>query len=223
MKPLIVNPNCSIHSRINYCHPKRITQKTSHYFSVKTYQLIQIDTHLTFFTHTISPQKTKSLSFAPRFKIPRFCLVRRPNPYRIFKAYKKLKQYVILGIGANCGECLVTFWKLFQRLKNKNAIISFSSILKNPAFGYTAQADFYNAVLWVETKLGYVEFWSLCAYLERTFGRNRKRPFKNAPRTLDIDIIGFKNQSLRLKHLQIPHIAWFERLSVRIPLLERKV
>ncbi len=166
------------------------------------------------------PLKAESFTLS---KIPRFCFVRPPNPYYAFKAYKKLKNYAILGIGANCGECLVTFHKLFKRLKNKNVIISISSILKNPAFGYTAQADFYNAILWIKTKLGYVEFWSLCAYLERIFGRKRKRPFKNAPRTLDIDIIGFKNQCLKLKHLQIPHIAWFERPSVRIPLLERKV
>ena len=159
--------------------------------------------------------------FALQSKTPRFTLVRPPNPYRSFKAYQQLKQYAILGIGANCGECLITFWKLFKRFKKKNVIISFSSILKNPAFGWEAQADFYNAVLWVKTKLGYVEFWSFCAYLERMFGRNRKRPFKNAPRTLDIDIIGFKNQFLRFKHLQIPHIAWSLRESVRIPLLEK--
>lgn len=197
-----------------------------HYFGIKTYRQTKIAENLTFFTHTLPPPTTKAYqtkAFIPCLKIPHFCSVRLPNPYREFKAYKKLKKYVILGIGANCGKCLVTFWKLVFRLKTKNAIISFSSILKNPAFGYTAQADFYNAILWVETKLNYVEFWSLCSYLERIFGRNRKRPFKNAPRTLDIDIIGFKDQTLRLKHLQIPHIAWFARESVKIPLLERKI
>lgn len=205
--------------RKSYC-PKKITQKSSHYFGIKTYQQIKIGSNMTSFIPAIPLCKTQ---FFALHKIPRFYFVRSPNPYCAFKAYKKLKNYAILGVGANCGECLVTFWKLFYKLKNKNAIISISSILKNPAFGYTAQADFYNAILWIKTRLGYVDFWSLCAYLERSFGRNRKRPFKNAPRTLDIDIIGFKNQYLKFKHLQIPHIAWSQRLSVRIPLLERRV
>ncbi|TLD89143.1 2-amino-4-hydroxy-6-hydroxymethyldihydropteridine diphosphokinase [Helicobacter sp. MIT 05-5294] len=215
-------------------HPKRESpnqeskglKASSHYFGIKTYKKTKINADSTLFTHAVPPLATqlcKPKHFAPSSRIQRFCAVRSPNPYREFKAYQKLKNYVILGIGANCGECLVTFWKLVFRLKTKNAIISFSSIFKNPAFGYTAQADFYNAILWVETKLGYVEFWSLCAYLERIFGRNRKRPFKNAPRSLDIDIIGFKNKTLRLEHLQIPHISWSFRESVKIPLLERKI
>lgn len=202
-------------------HCTKKESQNLHYFGIKTYRQIKISPKITYLVYALPPLQCKPFALQP--KIPRFTLVRPPNPYRLFKAHKQLKQYAILGIGANCGECLITFWKLFKRFKKKNVIISLSSILKNPAFGWEAQADFYNAILWVKTKLGYVEFWSFCAYLERIFGRNRKRPFKNAPRTLDIDIIGFKNQFLRFKHLQIPHIAWSLRESVRIPLLERKV
>lgn len=221
MKSLAHNKTNPIKSYQRFYRTKNESQKSSHYFGIKTYRQIHLNPEMTHFLYTIPPIKAKPLALQP--KIPRFCSVRPENPYRYFKAYHRLKHYTILGIGANCGECLVTFWKLFKRLKNKNAIIAISSILKNPAFGFRAQADFYNAIVWIKTKLGYVEFWSFCAYLERIFGRKRKRPFKNAPRTLDIDIIGFKNQCLRLKHLQIPHIAWSLRASVRIPLLERRV
>ncbi len=191
------------------------------YYGLKTYRKIPLSADLVRFFCTTSPLKNAKKSPFLSVNLRAFTKVRSANPYRIFKDYSHLKHYVILGIGANCGECLVRFWKLFVRFQKQgrqSTLIAISPILKNPAFGYTAQADFYNAIVWLKTKLGYVEFWSLCAYLERIFGRNRKRPFKNAPRTLDLDIIGFKDRRISLDHLRIPHIAWNQRESVRIPL-----
>ena len=194
---------------------QNIRFKSRHYYGVKTYCTDCIAKDCVWFVPTDKAYRNPKFALA---KIPAFNNVRLANPYRFFKDYMRLKHYVILGIGAKCGECLVTFWKLFKRLKDKNVIIATSPILKNPAFGYTQQADFYNAVVWLKTRLGIAEFWSLCAYLERNFGRNRKRPFKNAPRTLDLDIIGFKNQRIAFGGLVIPHKEWTERISVKIPL-----
>lgn len=187
-----------------------------HCYGVKTYKIKEFSENLIEFTPT-----KNFLKHNPKFmlsKTPRFTQVRKPNPYRFFKAYPRLKNYVILGIGANCGESLVRFWKLLKRLSCKNVIIATSPILKNPAFGYLQQPDFYNGVIWLKTKLGIADFWSFCAYLERHFGRARKRPFKNAPRTLDLDIIAFKDKWITLGNLEIPHCAWNARQSVKIPL-----
>ena len=192
--------------------------KSCHYYGVKTYRTYSIAKDCVWFMPTDKAYRNPKFTLA---KIPAFNNARFISPYRFFKEYTQLKHYVILGIGANCGECLVTFWKLFKRLKDKNVIIATSPILKNPAFGYTAQADFYNAVVWLKTRLGIAEFWSLCAYLERSFGRNRKRPFKNAPRTLDLDIIGFKDKRIAVGGLVIPHQEWDRRLSVKIPLFSK--
>ena len=57
-------------------------------------------------------------------------------------------------------------------------------------------------------------------HVEKVFGR--KRSFKNAPRTLDLDIIFFDNQTIKQKDLIIPHPKWEERLSVKVPLSELK-
>lgn len=80
--------------------------------------------------------------------------------------------------------------------------------------------DFLNAILWVQIphKCGVCEFASQLFYLERIFSRARKRMLKNAPRTLDIDIIGFGNGRFRLSSLKIPHESWSERESVLVPL-----
>ncbi|EEO25741.1 2-amino-4-hydroxy-6-hydroxymethyldihydropteridine diphosphokinase [Helicobacter winghamensis] len=191
--------------------------QSKHYYGVKTYIQKSLGKDLIEFI-----PKTHKKSWNSKFKTaktPRFTQVRKPNPYRIFKTYGELKNFVILGVGGNCGETLVRFWKLLKKLSCKNVIISTSPILKNPAFGYTQQPDFYNMIIWIKTRLGIADFWSFCAYLERYFGRARKRPFKNAPRTLDLDIIAFKDKRIVMGSLEIPHRAWSERESVWIPLI----
>lgn len=191
----------------------KIRFNSKHYYGVKTYSIKHLSKDLIEFRPMISHLQIWNPTL---IKVARFRKVRKPTPYHCLKAVKK--DCVILGVGANCGESLVRFWKLLKRLSNKNVIIAISTILKNPAFGYTQQADFYNMVIFLRTHLGIADFWSLCAYLERSFGRGRKRPFKNAPRTLDLDIIAFKNQRITLGGLEIPHKAWSERQSVKIPL-----
>lgn len=64
-----------------------------------------------------------------------------------------------------------------------------------------------------------MEFYGFVFYMERIFGRLRKREFKNAPRTLDIDILFFNDTFIRSKKLNIPHLHWSKRDSVLIPLL----
>ena len=51
---------------------------------------------------------------------------------------------------------------------------------------------------------------------EKIFGR--KRSFKNAPRTLDIDIIDFSAKIRQSERLRLPHPKACQRLSVILPL-----
>jgi 2-amino-4-hydroxy-6-hydroxymethyldihydropteridine diphosphokinase len=89
-------------------------------------------------------------------------------------------------------------------------------ILKNPPFGYIEQEDFYNSLILIETDLYPQQLLKILLSVEKIFGR--KRSFKNAPRTLDIDIIFFGNERLKSNHLTLPHSRWIERDSILIPL-----
>jgi glucokinase len=53
-------------------------------------------------------------------------------------------------------------------------------------------------------------------WVERRFGR--RRSFKNAPRTLDLDIIFYGNRRIRTRRLRLPHPGYTERPSVLWPL-----
>ena len=139
-------------------------------------------------------------------------------------ATKPLNTFTI-GIGSNKGQSFRIFNQLFLWLARHRSftILSTSPIYQNPAFGYTPQSDFYNATLTLQTPLSLREVFGIIFYLERKFARPRIREFKNAPRTLDIDLIFFNHLKLNYPHLKLPHPYWKQRESVIIPLVLQKM
>ncbi len=72
----------------------------------------------------------------------------------------------------------------------------------------------------IRTSLSPKAFLKFLLHVEKIFGR--KRSFKNAPRTLDLDIIFFEDIKINDKTLNIPHSSWSKRESVVLPLLNLK-
>ncbi len=132
-----------------------------------------------------------------------------------------LPNTTIIALGGNLKSPIRTFKSLFLKLRQnaKIRILQTSPIYKNPPFGYTNQPFFYNATMLLATSMCLVEFYAFIFYMERIFGRGRIRAFRNAPRTLDIDIIFFNDIFMRSTKLNIPHTQWFGRSSVLIPLI----
>ena len=124
----------------------------------------------------------------------------------------------LIGIGCNLGNCIRRFKKVYKFLNShpKVDIIQTSIIYKNPPFGYLNQPYFYNSILVVKTSFSPYELLRFLLYTEKKFGR--KRSFKNAPRTLDLDIIMFDEVKINRKNLIIPHPFFKKRDSVLVPL-----
>ncbi len=137
-------------------------------------------------------------------------------PAKIKKSTKR--NIALIGIGCNVGNCIRRFKKLYLFLSNhpKIDIIQTSIIYKNPPFGYLDQPDFYNSVLIVKTDFSPYELLNFLMYVEKKFGRIRS--FKNAPRTLDLDIILYNNVKINTEKLKIPHPFFKKRDSVLVPL-----
>lgn len=147
-------------------------------------------------------------------------LIKRADYPAVFK--RKGGHQALLGIGGNIGDVVRRFVHLLYYFKRSSfvSVIETAPILKNPPFGYTEQDDFYNSVLLVETPLGPKELLRYLLRVENIFGR--KRLFKDAPRTLDIDILFYENVKMDTKNLILPHPGWRKRDSVLIPLSHMK-
>lgn len=146
---------------------------------------------------------------------------------KIRQEIKKLKKYpphtAVLGIGANIPNKPKIFKNLnnlFSRLSAHPKIrqIKTSFVFQNKAFGFLAQNDFYNTIIIIKTSLNFSDLRGYIFYLERVFKRDRKRKFKNAPRTLDIDLIFYNNFNFSTTSFSLPHKEWQNRASVTKPL-----
>lgn len=143
-------------------------------------------------------------------------------PYRSKSKNSQYTYTVTLGIGGNIGNMKRRFDKLFARLNNDRRfnIIGTSPLLKNPPFGYLDQDDFLNGIIKLQTNLSPRNVLKATQALELRFGR--KRSFKDAPRTLDLDIIFMTKKGRPVfvdeEDLKIPHPQYKQRESVTIPL-----
>ncbi len=93
-----------------------------------------------------------------------------------------------------------------------------SSLYRTAPVGYAEQPDFINAVSVVETSYAALELLQQLQQIEQRFGRQRS--FRNAPRTLDLDIIDYAQTASNAPELQLPHPRAYERSFVMLPLAE---
>lgn len=97
-------------------------------------------------------------------------------------------------------------------------LLRLSSLYRTAPVGYTDQPDFINATALVESDWDAETLLRALQNIEQAFGRERS--FRNAPRTLDLDIIDFNGESLHSSSLTLPHPRAVERAFVMYPLAE---
>lgn len=130
------------------------------------------------------------------------------------------KYQAIVGLGANIDAEKARFVKLFRLLMDDKRfkVLQTSSLLINKAFGYEAQKDFTNAVIWVQTPLHARALLKVLLFYEFKF--RRKRTFKNAARSLDLDLLYFNSKVKADSKCLVPHPEAHKRISVILPLGE---
>jgi 2-amino-4-hydroxy-6-hydroxymethyldihydropteridine diphosphokinase len=97
-------------------------------------------------------------------------------------------------------------------------LLQVSSLYETAPWGKSDQADFLNQVLLVETLLDPEELLKAILLIEEKGGR--KRTVKNAPRTIDIDILFYNHLVVEQPGLSIPHPRIADRRFVLEPLHE---
>lgn len=124
-----------------------------------------------------------------------------------------------VAIGANLGDAVATVQQALRDVAGlpSTQLVKASSLYRSAP--YEAQGpDFVNAVALVQTQLSPLDLLHALQALE--FKSGRERPFKNAPRTLDLDLIFYGDVALATPELSLPHPRWHERAFVLHPLAE---
>ena len=97
-------------------------------------------------------------------------------------------------------------------------IVQKSSLYETAAWGLQYQPDFYNQVLLINTNLEASNLLEILLRIEYKMGR--KREIKMGPRTIDIDILFFNDEIIKMPNLVIPHPRMQDRKFVLMPLAE---
>lgn len=124
-----------------------------------------------------------------------------------------------LGLGANLGDAVTTLgWALEQLHTRPGLQVQRISSLYRSAPIDASGPDYVNAVAQVATTLAPQALLEALQALEQAAGR--ERPYRNAPRTLDLDILWFGQQHISTNTLTVPHPRIYERAFVLLPLVE---
>ncbi len=125
---------------------------------------------------------------------------------------------VYIGIGSNLGNRINNIEKAKYYLKlNGINIIKSSSYYETLSWPDQRMPKYINIVIESNTKIFPKKFLQISKSIEKKLGR--KKTFKNAPRSCDIDIISYRNKIIS-NDVIIPHIRMSERNFVLIPLFE---
>ena len=129
-----------------------------------------------------------------------------------------ISKIVAVSIGSNLGntyENLLEAESLLLKLKNcKN--FKFSKIYITSPVDSPNSPDYLNAAVIFETTLSPLELLSNLQHIETLNGR--ERPYINAPRTLDLDLLFYGLEIVNENNLTIPHPRLHNRFFVLTPL-----
>lgn len=125
-----------------------------------------------------------------------------------------------VALGSNLQDPATQVRNAFAALEQlpQSRLIRGSSLYRTPPVGYDNQPDFINAAAQLETTLAPEDLLQALLTIESGFGR--ERPFPNAPRVLDLDLLLYDDFCLQTPTLTLPHPRMHERGFVLFPLAE---
>lgn len=125
-----------------------------------------------------------------------------------------------LGLGGNIGNPAAAMARALRELDTHGdcRLLAVSGLYRTPPWGKTDQADFFNCCALVETSLAAPSLLKLCLDIEK--GMKRVRTERWGPRTIDIDVLTYGNESLVTESIEVPHPRMTERAFVLMPLAD---
>jgi 2-amino-4-hydroxy-6-hydroxymethyldihydropteridine diphosphokinase len=129
-------------------------------------------------------------------------------------------QRCFIALGANLGDPVATVTAAIVALRGlpQTEFVAASSLYRTAPVGLKHQPDFINAVVELIAVPPAPTLLQTLFEIEGRFGRQRS--VRNAPRTLDLDLLLYGNQTSDDPELTLPHPRLHERAFVLAPLAE---
>ena len=124
-----------------------------------------------------------------------------------------------IGFGANLGEPERTFADVLHLLEDAPVIVRrISNLYRTVPWGSAPGLDYLNAVIELDTELSAPKLFEVLQTIEKTCGR--ERPFPNAPRICDLDLLLHRSEIVSIEQLVVPHSRLHLRCFVLTPLCD---
>lgn len=124
-----------------------------------------------------------------------------------------------VGLGANLGDAQQTIvWAISQLETLERSHLCCISSLYRSAPVDADGPDYINAVVALETRHNALDLLNHLHRIESLAGR--ERPYRNAPRTLDLDLLLYGDARIDSPQLTVPHPRMNLRAFVLVPLAE---
>jgi 2-amino-4-hydroxy-6-hydroxymethyldihydropteridine diphosphokinase len=124
-----------------------------------------------------------------------------------------------VAIGANLGDARAAVTDAAERLARlpHTRLVRASGSYRTAPID-SSGPDYINAVACIDTQLDAHALLAQLQAIEQAHGR--ERPYRNAPRTLDLDLLLYGDDMIESRDLSVPHPRMLERAFVLVPLLE---
>lgn len=124
-----------------------------------------------------------------------------------------------VALGANLGEAAQTLRDALDAIGGTPGVrLLQASSLYRTAPIESSGPDYINAVAEIATTLTAPGLLQALQAIEQRAGR--ERPYRNAPRTLDLDLLLYGSAQIESPHLTVPHPRMGQRAFVLVPLHE---
>jgi 2-amino-4-hydroxy-6-hydroxymethyldihydropteridine diphosphokinase len=125
-----------------------------------------------------------------------------------------------VGLGANIGPREVTLLRALDLLAEADgvAVLAVSQLRETEPVGVVDQPPFLNGAVALETARSPRELLDLLLEIERALGRVREERW--GPRTIDLDLLVYGDETVDEPGLRVPHPRMHERRFALEPLAE---
>ena len=134
---------------------------------------------------------------------------------------------IILSIGTNIGDREQNIKNAVKALGEIGKVTAISPIYTSEPWGFESENGFYNIALTMESELSSLDLLRETQRIEKELGRTAKTTTEYADRVIDIDIIDYDNQIIKISQqttvnslLTLPHPLVHLRNFVLYPLAD---